>query len=257
MGKRKTLISGNWKMHKDHREALHLVRDLGFRLKPEMVSEVEVAIHPPFTSLRSVQSLIEADRLPITLGAQHCYFEESGAYTGEVSAGMLASLDVRHVLCGHSERRHVFGQRDDEVARTAVAVIANGMVPSICVGETQEEREAGDTEAVVGRQLTAVLSTVGKALSGMVIAYEPVWAIGTGLAASPEDAEAAAAFIRTQVATAWGQEATEDLRIQYGGSVKPENAAEYLACPNVDGLLVGGASLEGGSFSEIVSAAVG
>ena len=257
MSKRKTLISGNWKMHKDHREALHLVRDLGLRLKPEHIAAVEVAVHPPFTSLRTVQSLIEAERLPITLGAQHCYFEEAGAYTGEVSASMLASLDVRHVLCGHSERRHVFGQTDEEVARTAVAVIASGMAPSVCVGETQEEREAGATEDVVGRQLAAVLSTVGKALSGMVVAYEPVWAIGTGLAASPEDAEAAAAFIRAQVAAAWGSDAAEDLRIQYGGSVKPENARDYLSCANVDGLLVGGASLEGASFTEIVSAAVG
>ncbi len=257
MTKRKLLISGNWKMHKDHREGLHLIRDLGMRLNAETIASVEVAVHPPFTSLRTVQSVIEADRLPITLGAQHCYHEDSGAFTGEVSASMLSSLDVRHVICGHSERRHIFGQSDSEVAKAAVAVVSHGMVPLVCVGETEAERAAGETEAVITRQLSEVLSTLGKALDGMIVAYEPVWAIGTGQAAEPEDAESAAALIRGLVEAQWGKEAAEVLRIQYGGSVKADNAAEYLAVANVDGLLVGGASLEASSFVDIVTSAVG
>jgi triosephosphate isomerase len=240
-------------MHHDHIEALHTVRDLGLRLKPADTAAVDVSVHPPFTDLRTVQSLVEAEGLPIALGAQHCNDHDRGAFTGEISPQMLARLSVRYVLVGHSERRRLFAMTDDQVAATAVAVLRHQMTPIICVGETEEERDAGATEDRLAGQVTSALAGIGAEQVGrLVVAYEPVWAIGTGRSATPDDAQAAAALIRRVVAKVAGEPASEGVRIQYGGSVNGENAGELVAGPDVDGLLVGGASLEAGSFLEIL-----
>ena len=242
-------------MHHDHIEALHTVRDLGLRLKPEDVARVDVSVHPPFTDLRTVQTLVEADKLPIGLGAQHCNDHDRGAYTGEVSPQMLARLGTRYVIVGHSERRHVFGMSDEAVAATVQAVLRHEMTPILCVGETGEERAAGQTEERLTLQLTAALTALDPgAVASLVIAYEPVWAIGTGTPATAVDAEDACLFVRQTVERLCGAEAAERVRVQYGGSVNAENAADFMAEPDVDGLLVGGASLDAATFVEIVRA---
>lgn len=255
---RNALIAGNWKMHKDHQEALHLVRDLGLRLQTVLSSsKVEVAVHPPFTDLRTVQSIVEADKLPISLGAQHCSDLEKGAFTGEVSATMLAKLATRYVLVGHSERRALFGMDDALVHRTAAAVIGAGMTAVVCVGESTEQREAGETEAVLEAQLTAAVRGLPDgAADDLVVAYEPVWAIGSGRAATAEDAQHAANFARGVLGSSLGTQAAKGIRILYGGSVQPTNTEELLSGGDVDGLLVGGASLDAATFAEIVAAAV-
>ena len=256
MTDRRPLISGNWKMHHDHIEALHTVRDLGLRLKPEDVARIDVSVHPPFTDLRTVQTLVEKERIPVALGAQHCSDEDAGARTGEVSPRMLARLGTAYVIVGHSERRTLFGMDDATVALTLRAILRNGMTPVLCVGESEEQRDRGQTEGLLEEQVLAALSGLaGEAVGGLVIAYEPIWAIGTGQAATAVDAEDAAVFIRSLVAKVGGEEAAGAVRIQYGGSVNAENAADLMAEPNVDGLLVGGASLEAAAFTDIVRAA--
>ncbi len=255
---RRPLVSGNWKMHHDHVEALHLVRDLGLRLKPADVAAVDVSVHPPFTDLRTVQTLVEGEALPMDLGAQHCSDRDEGALTGEVSPRMLARLGVRYVLVGHSERRRFFGMTDETVAATLRAVLRHGMTPICCVGESEEERSAGRTEARLSDQVRAALGGLpGDQVAGLVVAYEPVWAIGTGNAATQVDAGDAAAVIRALVAELAGREAAAAVRIQYGGSVTAENAADLVSEPDVDGLLVGGASLEAGSFVDLLRAVAG
>jgi triosephosphate isomerase len=245
-------------MHHDHMAALHLVRDLGLRLTAAEVARVEVSVHPPFTDLRSVQVLIEGDDVPLALGAQHCSDEDEGARTGEVAPPMLARLGVRYVLVGHSERRRLFAMTDELVASTLRAVLRHSMVPLLCVGETEDERDRGHTERRLEEQVRAALSTLDPAtLGSLVIAYEPLWAIGTGRAATAVDAEDACGWIRRLVEELGGAEAAAGVRVQYGGSVTPENAAELVTEPNVDGLLVGGASLEAGSFRDIVGAVDG
>lgn len=257
-GGRRPLVSANWKMHHDHIVALHTVRDLGLRLKPEDVSSVEVSIHPPFTDLRTVQLLVEGERLPVALGAQHCHTEDDGAFTGEVSAPMLARLGVRYVIVGHSERRRLFQMTDEQVAATMRAVRRHSMTPILCVGESAEERDAGTTERRLAAQLGAALGALGPdEMASLVVAYEPLWAIGSGRAATAVDAADAAAFIRMTVVSAGGGAAGEGVRVQYGGSVSPENAADFLAQPDIDGLLVGGASLQAASFAEIIRAVGG
>ena len=254
--RRRPLISGNWKMHHDHVEALHTVRDLGLRLKPEDVATLDASVHPPFTDLRTVQTIVEGERIPLALGAQHCSEHDRGAYTGEVSPQMLARLGVRYVIVGHSERRRLFSMSDETVASTLRAVLRHGMVPVLCIGETQSERDAGQTEARLSSQIAAAMGGLGtEQVAAMVVAYEPVWAIGAGCAATPVDAEDACAFVRTTVAGISGDAAASALRIQYGGSVNAENAADFMAEPDVDGLLVGGASLEAATFVEILRAA--
>jgi triosephosphate isomerase len=253
---RKPIVSGNWKMHLTHFDAIRLVQQLSYALTKDDHKAVEIAVHPPFTALRSVQTVLDADDIPIVLGAQHCYWETSGAYTGEVSPAMLAKLDVHYVIVGHSERRALFGQTDEDVARTARAIQAAGMVPIVCVGETLEEREAGGTEDRVGTQARAALEGMRpEQVGGLVLAYEPVWAIGTGRNATPDDASAVCGLLRRLVGELAGEEAAASVRIQYGGSVKPSNAAELLSAPDVDGALVGGASLEADDFARIVHAA--
>ena len=249
---RKPLISGNWKMHHNHLEAIQVVQKLSYQLTDKDYDAVDVSVHPPFTALRSIQTVLQADRIPIALGAQHCHWEEKGAYTGEVSPVMLAKLDVVYVVAGHSERRQYFGETDELVNRRVRAIFAHGMTPIMCVGETLEEREAGTTEQIVERQLTGGLAGLSaEQVADMVVAYEPVWAIGTGRNATPEDAQAVCAHIRGLVAGRHGGDAAGQLRIQYGGSVKPANAADLMAQPDIDGALVGGASLDPDDFARI------
>ena len=250
---RKPLISGNWKMHHTHLEAIQVVQKLSYRLTKAHYEAVDVSVHPAFTSLRSVQIVIESDKIPIALGAQNCHWEDKGAFTGEVSPPMLAKLNVSYVIVGHSERRQLFGETDDVVSRKVRAVLAAGMTPIMCVGETLDEREAGATDDKVTGQVKAGLAGVGAdQVAGMVVAYEPIWAIGTGRNATPEDAQATIATIRAGVRSLYDELTAGAVRIQYGGSVKPSNAAELMAQPDIDGALVGGASLDPDDFAQIV-----
>ena len=252
---RKPLISGNWKMHHNHFEALQLVQKLTYLLTAEDHDAVEVSVHPPFTDLRTVQTYFISEKEPsrIALGAQHCHWEDKGAFTGEVSPSMLAKLDVRYVIAGHSERRELFGETDEDVNRKVAAVLKAEMTPIMCCGETLDEREAGQTEAKVRGQVEAGLAGLkADQVAGLVIAYEPIWAIGTGRTASAEDAQAVCALVRKVVGERFTAAAAESVRIQYGGSVKPSNAAELMAQPDIDGALVGGASLEAEDFARIV-----
>ena len=250
---RKPLISGNWKMHHNHFEALQTVQKLSYLLTEEDHDLVDVSVHPPFTDLRTVQTAIDSDKMSIILGAQHCHWEDKGAFTGEVSPGMLAKLDVAYVIAGHSERRELFHETDDDVRQKVAAILKAGMTPILCCGETLDEREADATEAKVRGQVEAGLTGLkADQVAGLVIAYEPIWAIGTGRTASAEDAQAVCALVRTVVGDKFGKAAADAVRVQYGGSVKPTNAAELMAQPDIDGALVGGASLDPDSFAQIV-----
>jgi triosephosphate isomerase len=253
---RTPLISGNWKMHHNHYEAITFVQKLAYLVGKDELERVDVSIHPPFTDLRSVQTVIDADKLGYAVGAQHCHWEDKGAFTGEVAPAFLAKLGVRYVIAGHSERRELFGETDEMVARKVAAIIANQMTPILCVGETLAEREAGDTEAKVLGQLDAALAdgphTATPAQVGaLVVAYEPIWAIGTGRTATADDAQAVCAAIRRRIGERFGADAAAAVRIQYGGSVKGGNIAELIACPDIDGALVGGASLDPDEFARI------
>jgi triosephosphate isomerase len=245
-------------MHHDHLEALHTVRDLGLRLKSDDVARVDASVHPPFSDLRTVQTLLEGESIPVALGAQHCHHLDRGPYTGEVSPQMLARLGVAYVLVGHSERRQHFAMTDEAVAATLRGVLHHEMTPILCVGESEEERDAGHTERRLTVQLRAALGGLDPATADrLVVAYEPVWAIGTGRSAGPVEAEDACGFIRQLVAEVLGVEVAEGLRIQYGGSVTPDNAEALAGEPDVDGLLVGGASLAAESFLDILRAVGG
>jgi triosephosphate isomerase len=249
---RMPLLAGNWKMHKDHLEAIQLVQQIAYHLDEQDYDRSEIVVIPPFTALRSIQTLIDGDRLAIGLGAQDCYPEDSGAFTGAISPVMLAKLAVRYVVCGHSERRHIFGDDDQTVNRKVQAVLANGMRPILCVGETDEEREQGQAEEIVARHVIRGLDGVaGDRADDVVIAYEPVWAIGTGKTATPSDANEMCGFARSQVAEVLGGDAAVSIRVQYGGSVKPGNVAELMAQSEIDGALVGGASLQADDFAAI------
>jgi triosephosphate isomerase (TIM) len=252
--RRKPLISGNWKMNLSHLEAIAVVQKLAFSLEFQDYSRVDVSIHPPFTALRSVQTVLDVDDIPISLGAQDVYWEASGAYTGEVSPGMLSKLHVDYVIIGHSERRQHFGETDEMVNRKVKAVIAAGMTPIMCVGETLEDREAGATEDKVLGQVRAGLAGLGpEAVAGLVVAYEPIWAIGTGRTATPEDAQSVCGAVRSAVSADQGTEVGDAIRIQYGGSVNGTTIKGLMAAPDIDGALVGGASLMPTEFAEIVA----
>lgn len=252
---RTPLIAGNWKMNLNHLEAIALTQQLSYELANHDYDAVEVAIHPPFTALRSLQTVIDVDRLAFKLGAQNCHAEPSGAHTGEVSPSMLASLDVAYVIVGHSERRAEANETDELVAAKAKAVFAAQMTPIVCVGESLDVRTAGDAEDVVTTQLAASLAGITRAQrEAVVVAYEPIWAIGTGRTATPKDVESMCAALRATLGEL-SRGAAEQVRVLYGGSVKPVNAAELLAQPNVDGALVGGASLDAVQFGRIVRAA--
>ena len=254
MAVRKPLISGNWKMHHNHFEAIQAIQKLSYALSKGDYAAVDVSVHPPFTDLRSVQTVLDADNIPIALGAQHCHWEDNGAFTGEVAPGMLAKLHVKYVIVGHSERRELFGELDQHVNLKVRAILKAGMTPILCCGETLAEREGGTTEAKVSAQVTIGLQGVTKEqVGGLVIAYEPIWAIGTGRTATADDAQTVCATIRGVVAQSFGPEAAASVRIQYGGSVKPTNAAELMSQADIDGALVGGASLDPDEFARIVN----
>jgi triosephosphate isomerase len=247
------MIAGNWKMNLTHFDAIKLTQQLGYELGGRDVARVEVVLCPPFTSLRTVQTLIESDDYEFGLGAQNMHWEADGAFTGEVSASMLKALRVRYVILGHSERREHFGESDDVVNRKVKAAFAAGLVPIMCCGETEAEREAGDTNSKVERQVRRGLEGLSsQRLENVVLAYEPIWAIGTGRTATPDDAQATISFIRGVVAQVAGDSAAATVRILYGGSVKAGNAASLTGRPDVDGALVGGASLDAGEFAAIV-----
>lgn len=242
-------------MHMTHLEAMRLVQALNHELISHDFNRVEVVVCPPFTALRTIQTLIDADRYAFGLGAQNMYSESNGAFTGEVSAGMLAALDVGYVILGHSERRELFGETDEMVAAKVRAAFANSLIPILCCGETEGEREAGRTEAKVEGQIKAGLAGLSREqASQAVIAYEPIWAIGTGRTATPEDAQKTIASIRSVLATTFTDDVAGRVRILYGGSVKAGNAATLMSQPDIDGALVGGASLDAGEFAAIVKA---
>jgi triosephosphate isomerase len=250
---RRPVIAGNWKMHHDHLVAIQVVQKLSYRLEEDDYEAVDVVVCPPFTDLRTLQTLIEADKLKIGLGAQNCYFEDQGAFTGEVSPSMLAKLTVQYVIVGHSERRQLFGETDESVNRKLKAVQKHGMTPIVCVGETLDEREAGATSERVTAQTNGAFAGVGAAdAAGCIVAYEPIWAIGTGRNATPEDANETIGVIRAALRSRYDDATADTIRIQYGGSVKAGTAAALMAMPEIDGALVGGASLDPDEFARIV-----
>lgn len=253
---RKPLIAGNWKMNLNHLEAIGVVQKLAFALPKEYYDKVDVAVIPPFTDIRSVQTLVEGDKLGVTYGAQDVSVHESGAYTGEISASMLAKLGCRWVVVGHSERREMHAEDDALVAKKAKAALKEGMAPIVCVGEPLEVREAGGHVAHVVEQVKGSLAGLTEAdLAKVVIAYEPVWAIGTGKVASAADAQEVCAAVRETVAELGGEALAKNMRILYGGSVKPENVGEIVGQADVDGGLVGGASLDGEAFAKLCALA--
>jgi triosephosphate isomerase len=250
---RKPLISGNWKMNLNHFEAIQTVQKLAYLLSKDDYAAVDVSIHPPFTDIRSIQTILDADEMKIILGAQHCHFDDKGAFTGEVSPVFLAKLAVEYVIVGHSERRELFGETDEQVASKITAILKHQMTPIVCVGETLEERQQGRTaEKVLGQVRAALAGRSAEVVAGMVIAYEPIWAIGTGMTASAGDAQAVIGAIRAEISSLVGPKGAQGVRIQYGGSVKASNIAEIMAQPDVDGALVGGASLDPAEFARIV-----
>ncbi len=258
MSDRKPMMAGNWKMNHNHLEAIQVVQKLGFRLDAKDYDRVDVVVCPPFTALRSVQTTIDGDRLQIALGAQNCHWESSGAYTGEVSPTMLAKLNVKYVIVGHSERRELFCETDEMVAKKLRAVLGAGMAPILCVGETLEEREQGATETKVKGQIEAAFARLPMDdAARCIVAYEPIWAIGTGQSATPDDANNTIGVIRDHIRVGLGDVLADGLRILYGGSVKPGNVAELMAMPEIDGGLVGGACLDPDDFSRIVQYVVG
>ena len=249
---RRPLIAGNWKMNLNHLEAITLVQKLAFSLKDQELEAAEVVVLPPFTALRSVQTLVTGDKLTIGYGAQDLSAQDSGAYTGEVSGAMLAALACQYVLVGHSERRQYHAETDDLVNAKAQAALRSGITPILCLGEPLEVRQARQQVGhCIGQLDEGLKGFPSSAVAAMVIAYEPVWAIGTGEVATPDDAQEAAAAIRSRVSEFHDAETAASVRILYGGSVKPGNVAPIMAQPDVDGTLVGGASLDAGQFAQI------
>ncbi len=246
---RRPFIAGNWKMHKTVPQALELIEELRGLVEGER--DVEIAVAPPFTALYPVARALRGS--VIKLAAQDCYWEEEGAYTGEISPVMLADVGCSYCIVGHSERRHLFGETSGDVARKARALLGHGISPIVCVGETLEERERGEALKVVGDQLGGSLEGIPREdMTRVVIAYEPVWAIGTGKTATPQQAQEMHAFIRDWVREKFGGDVASHLVILYGGSVKPGNIQGLMAMEDIDGALVGGASLKASSFAQIV-----
>ncbi len=253
---RTPIMAGNWKMNLDHVEATGLVQKLAWTLDDLKydASKSEAAVIVPFTDLRTVQTLIEGDKLPLKFGAQDVSVHASGAYTGEISAAMLAKLNCGYVVIGHSERRDYHGETDELVNEKAKVVQAAGMTPIVCVGEKLDVRKEGNQVPFVLAQVDKCLAGLtGDEVGALVIAYEPVWAIGTGEVATPEDAQEVCGAIRARVAELVGQAAADAVRIQYGGSVKSGNTVDIMAQPDVDGALVGGASLDAAEFAKIIT----
>ncbi len=249
---RRPLVAGNWKMNYNHLEAIGLVQKLIFSLSEEQTARAEVAVLPPFVDIRSVQTLVDGDQVAILYGAQDLSPHDSGAYTGDVAGPMLAKLGCRYVVVGHSERREHHHEDDAVVNSKVVAAYRNGLTPILCVGENQAVREDGDHLAFTAAQLKAALEGVtAEQAETLVLAYEPIWAIGTGEVATPEDAQEVCGSLRSELAALYTPELADGVRILYGGSVKAANAAELMACDDVDGALVGGASLDPAEFARI------
>jgi triosephosphate isomerase len=250
---RRPIIAANWKMHKTHLEAIQAVQKLSYLLDRADADRVEVVICPPFTSLRSIETLLQSDRLPYELGAQDVHWEDQGAFTGEVSPSMLEALRVGYVIVGHSERREHFGETDQTVNRKVRAVLAHRMTPILCVGETLQERDTGGTDDKVSGQVRADLHGISaEDAARVVIAYEPIWAIGTGRNAEAADAGQVVATIRATLGSLFSPDVAAAVRVQYGGSVKAGNIRDFMAHPEIDGALVGGASLDPEEFALIV-----
>jgi triosephosphate isomerase (TIM) len=249
---RKPLVAGNWKMHNTHFEAIALTQKLAFELKDKDYAAADVAVLPPFTALRSVQTLIDGDKLRLTFGAQDVSPHDDGAYTGDVSARMLAKIGCDYVLAGHSERRRYHGEDDALINAKVKAALRHEITPILCVGETLEVRQAGEAiEHTLGQLDGGLQGLSGQQVAGLVVAYEPVWAIGTGEVATPEDAQEVCGAIRGRISAVHGDETAASARILYGGSVKSDNMAAIMAQPDIDGGLVGGASLDAREFVRI------
>jgi triosephosphate isomerase (TIM) len=251
---RKPFVAGNWKMNTDSHSGVALAKGVADGSSGLAGSSVDVAVIPPFVYLSAVGQAVSSSG--IALGAQDVYFEAKGAFTGEISTAMLKDVGCTYVLCGHSERRHVLGESDELINKKVTASISGGLLPILCVGELLEERDASQTDEVVERQVRAGLATLSaEKIPAVTIAYEPVWAIGTGRTATREQAQEVHAFIRKLLAEMYDQTVADEMRILYGGSVKPDNAEELMAEPDVDGCLVGGASLKADDFVQIIEAA--
>jgi len=252
---RKPFVAGNWKMNTDAHSSVALAEGIASGSAAVADQKVTVAVCPPFVYLQSVARAVGASN--VAVGAQDIYFEPNGAFTGEINSSMIKDVGCTYVICGHSERRHVIGETDELINKKLAAAIAGGLLPILCVGELLSEREAGQTGDVVTRQLKEGLAGVSAdKLPAVTIAYEPVWAIGTGVTATPDQAQEVHASIRMLIAEMYNDEVAQDIRIQYGGSAKPSNAAELMGQPDIDGLLVGGASLKVDDFLAIIQAAV-
>lgn len=243
---RKPIIVGNWKMNKNNAETKAFFEAVDAVAASENAT---YGIGCPFTDLRTAQD----NAKNLIVAAENCHWEDSGAFTGEVSVPMLEEIGIKYCIIGHSERRQMFGDADETVNKKAKRLLKAGITPILCIGETEAQYDAGETEKVIRDQLTGSLADLcAKCVGSMVIAYEPIWAIGTGKSATKEDAQKCCAIVRDQVKVMYGEEAAENVRVQYGGSVKPENIVEYMACPDIDGALIGGASLKEASFIDII-----
>ena len=243
---RKPIIVGNWKMNKNNAETKAFFEAVDAVAASENAT---YGIGCPFTDLRTAQD----NAKNLIVAAENCHWEDSGAFTGEVSVPMLEEIGIKYCIIGHSERRQMFGDTDETVNKKAKRLLKAGITPILCIGETEAQYDAGETEKVIRDQLTGSLADLcAKCVGSMVIAYEPIWAIGTGKSATKEDAQKCCSIVRDQVKVMYGEEAAENVRVQYGGSVKPENIVEYMACPDIDGALIGGASLKEASFIDII-----
>jgi triosephosphate isomerase len=251
---RKPFVAGNWKMNTDVHSSVKLAQGVVSGCK-NVVDKIDVAVCPPFVYLQQVGAALQSSH--IALGSQDVYFEQKGAFTGEISSAMLKDVGCAYAICGHSERRHVIGETDELINKKVHATILGGLLPILCVGELIEERKANKTAEVVTRQMKKGLAGLtAEKMSAVTIAYEPVWAIGTGLTATPQQAQEVHALIRKLLAEMYDRKIAGEIRIQYGGSAKPDNAGELMAQEDVDGLLVGGASLKADDFVAIVKASV-
>ncbi len=250
---RKKVIAGNWKMNKNLGESLSLIKEIKLAML-NISGKVDVIVCPPFTSLETGANLLKES--PVKLGAQNMHFEDSGAFTGEISASMLKSVGCEYVILGHSERRTIFNENDEMINKKLKKALSSTLKPIFCVGETLEEREANRTEKVIEKQIIEGLAGIPESeMKNIIIAYEPVWAIGTGKTATPAQAEEVHVFIRNLVKRLYSPSVSDNIIIQYGGSVKPDNSKELLNMPNIDGALVGGACLKADSFVEIIKSA--
>ena len=252
---RKPLMAGNWKMNNTSAEAVVLCQEISYAFEKDWNEFVDVVVCPPFVDLKPAKSVFEFDRTKIAVGAQNVYWEEAGAFTGEVSVKMLSEIGCAYCIVGHSERRGLFGETNEDVNRKVKALLAGGILPIVCVGESLAVRDEGTTDEFVCAQVRAAFAGLDAVdVKGVVVAYEPIWAIGTGRTATPEQAEAVCAAIRATLAELFGEAAAQETRVLYGGSMNPGNVEGLLAQPDIDGGLIGGASLKADSFVQLIKA---